>query len=124
MLRCLFPPMSATERRKYPRRECELTVEVRFSGRDEAIQATVADICLGGCYISTVSPPPAGTVVLLYFTGAGEGASFAGRTVTCMPGSGMGIEFTASIDGGSGERLKALIERLDADGARAARVAL
>lgn len=116
--------MSANERRKYPRRECELTVEVRFSGQDEAIHATVADICLGGCYISTVSPPPAGTVVLLCFTGAGEAATFAGRTVTCMPGSGMGIEFTASVDAGSGERLKALIERLDTDGTRAAHAAL
>ena len=115
--------MNRTERRKYRRRECELTVEVRFSGQDEAIEATVADICLGGCYISTVSPPPAGTTVLLCFTGDGEGATFAGRTVTCMPGSGMGIEFTTSFDGGSGERLKALIERLDSDGARAARAA-
>jgi hypothetical protein len=115
--------MSATERRKYPRRQCELTVEVRFSGQDEAIEATVADICLGGCYISTVSPPPAGTVVLLFFVGAGEGATLAGKTVTCMPGSGMGIEFTASMDAGSGERLKALIERLDADGARSLRAA-
>jgi PilZ domain-containing protein len=124
MLRCLFPPMSAIERRKHPRRECELTVEVRFSGQDEAIQATVADICLGGCYISTISPPPAGTVVLLSFSGAGEGATLAGRTVTCMPGSGMGIEFTASVDAASGEHLKALIERLDADGTRAAHAAL
>jgi hypothetical protein len=40
-----------------------------------------------------------------------------------MPGSGMGIEFTASLDAGSGERLKALIERLDADGARSLRAA-
>jgi hypothetical protein len=116
--------MSATERRKYPRRECELTVEVRFSGQGESMLATVADICLGGCYISTLSPPPAGTVVLLCFNGAGERVTFAGRTVTCMPGSGMGIEFTASIDGGSAEHLKALIERLDEGATRAARASL
>lgn len=124
MVRCLFPPMSATERRKYARRQCELTVEVRFSGQDETLLATVADICIGGCYISTVSPPPAGTMVLLCFTALGEGATFAGKTVTCMPGSGMGIEFTASLDAASAEQLKALIARLDDEMAKAAQVAI
>jgi len=124
MVRCLFPLMSAIERRKHARRPCELTVEIRFSGQDEILLATVADICLGGCYISTISPPPAGTVVLLCFTGLGEGATFAGRTVTCMPGSGMGIEFTASLDAGSAEQLKQLIARLDGETAKAAHIAI
>jgi hypothetical protein len=116
--------MSATERRRHARRECELTVEVRFSGQTETLIATVADICLGGCFISTVSPPPAGTTVLLCFGGAGEGATVAGKTVTCIPGNGMGIEFTASADAASAELLKALIERLDGDTSKAARVAI
>lgn len=116
--------MSATERRKYARHQCELTVEVRFSGQEETLLAKVADICLGGCYISTVSPPPAGTVVLLCFTGFGQDATFAGKTVTCMPGSGMGIEFTASLDAASSEQLKALIARLDDETAKAAQVAI
>lgn len=125
MLRAVsFPLMSATERRKYVRRECELTVEVRFSGQLDAMQATVADICLGGCFISTVSPPPAGTTVLLCFGAAGEGATVAGKTVTCIPGNGMGIEFTASADAASAEQLKSLIERLDGDTTKAARVAI
>jgi hypothetical protein len=116
--------MSATERRRHVRRECELTVEVRFSGQLEAMHAIVADICLGGCFISTVSPPPAGTTVLLCFADAGEGATIAGKTVTCIPGNGMGIEFTASVDAASAELLKALIERLDGDTAKAARLAI
>lgn len=116
--------MSATERRRYPRRECELTVQVRFSGQIEDMQAIVADICLGGCFISTVSPPPAGTTVLLCFGAAGEGATITGKTVTCIPGNGMGIEFTASVDAAGTDLLKALIERLDGDSAKAARVAI
>lgn len=124
MLRCLFPPMSATDRRRHVRRECELTVEVRFSGQLEPIHATVADICLGGCFISTISPPPAGTTVLLCF-GAGDNVpAIAGKTITSMPGNGMGVEFTASVDGSSAEQLKNLIERLDGDSAKAARVAI
>jgi PilZ domain len=124
MVRCLFPLMTQSERRRYPRRECELTVQVRFSGQTEPLEATVADICLGGCYISTVSPPPAGTTVLLCFNGAGEGATVAGRTVTCMPGSGMGIEFTGAVDADSDERLQALIERLNGGGAKTARLVI
>ena len=124
MVRCLFSPMTQVERRRYVRHECELTVQVRFSGQTEALEATVADICVGGCFISTVSPPPEGTTVLLCFNGAGEGANIAGRTVTCMPGSGMGIEFTGAVDADSNERLQSLIERLNGGGEKAARVAI
>ncbi len=116
--------MTQVERRRYPRRECELTVQVRFGGQAEALEATVADICVGGCFISTVSPPPAGTTVILCFNGAGEGATISGRTVTCMPGSGMGIEFTGAVDAASNERLQSLIDRLDGGAAKTARVAI
>jgi hypothetical protein len=116
--------MTLIERRKHVRRQCDLTVEVRCSGQSEALQASVADICLGGCYVSTIAPLPAGTTVLLCFNTEGQPATIAGRTVTCMPGSGMGIEFTGSMDAGSADRLKSLIERLDGGAARAARVAI
>jgi hypothetical protein len=115
--------MTVVERRKHLRRVCELTVQVRFSGEPEVLEATVADICLGGCYVSTISPPPAGTTVLLCFNGEGLGAAIAGRTVTCMPGSGMGIEFTGSMDAESADRLKALIDRLEDGLSQAAQAA-
>jgi hypothetical protein len=105
--------MTVIERRKYIRKVCELTVQVRFSGEGEVLEAAVADICLGGCYVSTISPPPAGTTVLLCFNGDGLGAAIAGRTVTCMPGSGMGIEFTGAMDAESSARLQRIIEQLD-----------
>lgn len=116
--------MSATERRRHVRRECELTVEVRFSGQLEPIHAAVADICLGGCFISTVSPPPVGTTVLLCFGAGDDGPTIAGKIITSMPGNGMGVEFTASVAPSSTEQLKNLIERLDGDSAKAARVAI
>ena len=124
MCRCPFSPMSTIERRKYVRCECELKVEVRFAGQSEALEATVADICLGGCYISTISPPPAGTAVLLSFDASADGATIAGRTVTCMPGSGMGVEFIGGADADSNERLQSLIERLNGSAAKAARIAI
>lgn len=116
--------MTLIERRKHVRRRCDLTVEVRYSGQSEVLHASVADICLGGCYVSTISPLPAGTTVLLCFEGEGQAAAIVGRTVTCMPGSGMGIEFTGSMDADSAQHLKSLIERLDGESAQAARVAI
>jgi hypothetical protein len=105
--------MTLTERRRYVRKVCELTVQVRFSGEAEVLEGTVADICLGGCYVSTISPPPAGTTVLLCFNGDGPGAAIAGRTVTSIPGSGMGIEFTGAMDAESSARLERIIQQLD-----------
>jgi PilZ domain len=116
--------MTAIDRRKQVRNVCEMPVQVRFSGEAEVLEATVADICLGGCYISTISPPPEGTTVLLCFNGDGPGAAIAGRTVTCMPGSGMGIEFTGSMDGESADRLKSMIDRLEGGLAHAAQVVI
>lgn len=118
------PSMTLIERRKHVRRQCDVAVEVRCSGQSEALQASVADICLGGCYVSTISPLPAGTTVLLCFNTEGQPATIAGRTVTCMPGSGMGIEFTGSMDAASADSLKSLIERLEGGATHAARVAM
>ncbi len=103
----------------------------------------LADICLGGCFVSTVSPLPTGTAVTVLFhppefapqsfaltNGNGVPAqngnglsglrpgtaaiitSIIGRTVTSVPGNGMGIEFTA-VDNESSARLKALIHLLE-----------
>lgn len=116
--------MTMLERRKYARRPCTFTVEVRFEGQNEALEATLADICLGGCYVSTISPPPLGTTVLLCFREKERSAIIAGKTVTCMPGSGMGIEFTGGMDGESAARLQSLIDLLDDGFAQPARAAI
>jgi hypothetical protein len=105
--------MTFIQRRKYLRHECELTVQVRLEGESDVLTATVADICLGGCYVSTISPPSAGTLVSLSFEGEGPSATIAGRTVTSMPGNGMGIEFIETMTPDNAAWLKSLIERLD-----------
>jgi len=110
--------MTFIERRKHERHECELTVQVRLDGESDVLTATVADICLGGCYVSTISPPSAGTVVSLSFDGEDPSATIAGRTVTSMPGTGMGIEFTETMNPDNIAWLKSLIARLDGDNER------
>lgn len=92
--------MHSIERRKHARYRCEvfIQVEVRPIGEPVSYPGTLADICLGGCYVSTVSPLPPGVGVLLYLKTQDQETTIAGKTVTCLPGSGMGIEFTEQTE--------------------------
>ncbi len=106
--------MDFVERRKHVRYRCEVSVEVRVGNEPESHHGTLADICLGGCYVSLVSPLPAGTNVQLSFQVQEAATVLSGRTVTSLPGSGMGIEFTGPPDGDNTSRLQALIHLLEA----------
>lgn len=105
--------MLLSERRRHPRYDCDLTVEVQSSGVPDVYSGQLADICLGGCYITMVTPLPAGVNVVVHFKAGEQQAALMGRTVTSLPGSGMGIEFTATADSEGSEVLRALIEFLD-----------
>lgn len=105
--------MSIVERRRYARYRCEVAVEVRGGAEQSVCQGILADICLGGCYVSMVSPFPCGTSVLIsletpYFSGV-----LHGQTVTSVPGSGMGIEFTSGEGAEMAVRLQALLLSLE-----------
>ena len=107
--------MSFQERRKHVRYSCEVPVEIRISGEMEVCEGMLADICLGGCYVSLLAPFPAGTAVQLSFAIAESATVLAGRTVTSLPGSGMGIEFIGPADEASTVRLLQLIKHLETD---------
>ena len=108
----LLPNMALAERRKHPRYPCDLTVDVQQTGEPETYSGQLEDICLGGCYVSMLTPLPVGINVHVHFKASDQEAALAGKTVTSMPGSGMGIEFTVR-DGEGSELLRALIEFLD-----------
>ncbi|MBZ5530558.1 MAG: PilZ domain-containing protein [Acidobacteriia bacterium] len=129
--------MTLIERRKHPRFPCELAVEVRADNQRVSYPGKLADICLGGCFVSTVSPLPAGTSVMLFFrtqisdnggaeaqAESGATAAVAGRTVTSLPGSGMGIEFTGVGDAAIVAQLKALIAQLESGPPKETRAAM
>lgn len=82
--------------RKHPRYNCTCGVEVRTSDANSGYWATLADICLGGCYLTTFSPLPLGTQVVLRFDAPGGKIVLNGETVTFHPGVGMGIQFADS----------------------------
>lgn len=111
--------MAFTERRKHPRHACGLAVEVQPAGETSTLSGHLADICLGGCYISTMSPLPPGVPVVVSFGTNGERAAITGRTITSMPGSGMGIEFTNPAKEIT-RRIKAMIEQINHEDANLA----
>lgn len=97
------------EKRKYPRYTCDLGVEVRVAEAKTGYWGTVADICLGGCYISTFSPLPAGTDVVLLIRTKNLQVTMHGKTVTFHPGVGMGVQFADSLTAENEAHLKSLI---------------
>ena len=108
-----FSQMPLPERRRHTRYACDLTVEVQPTSEPGIYSGQLADICLGGCYITMLTPLPAGVNVLVHFKSSEQQAALLGKTVTSLPGSGMGIEFTAPAGSEGSELLRALIEFLD-----------
>lgn len=100
------------ERRRYPRYTCDVGVEVRVAEAKTGYWGTLADICLGGCYVNTFSPLPAGTPVVLLIKANNAEFDVTGKTVTFHPGVGMGIEFNGFITPDGETRLRALIKEL------------
>jgi hypothetical protein len=101
----------AQERRKHPRYSCDLGVEVRVSDAGAGYWGTLADICLGGCYVSTFSPLPVGTDVVLVLKSPNLEISMSGTVVTAHPGVGMGVQFVGVPAEGQAH-LKSLLEEL------------
>jgi hypothetical protein len=100
------------ERRKHPRFSCDLGVEIRVAGSTTAgFWGTLADICLGGCYVSTFSPLPVGTAVVLVLKSHSLEISMSGTVVTAHPGVGMGVQF-AGVSTEGQAHLKSLLEEL------------
>ncbi|HYL92193.1 MAG TPA: PilZ domain-containing protein [Alphaproteobacteria bacterium] len=108
----------AADRRKHVRYPSSLAVEVHTESDGEGFEATLADICLGGCYVCTVSPPPPGTGLVLKIRLRQSEITLAGRSVTCNPGNGMGVEFLepGSSSGASLKELVAMVETAASEG--------
>ncbi|HEY6970175.1 MAG TPA: PilZ domain-containing protein [Candidatus Angelobacter sp.] len=104
--------MQYAANRRYPRYICELGIEVRVANSETGYWGTVADICLGGCYVNTFSPLPAGTPVMLLINTKVNTIAITGNTITFHPGLGMGIEFVGFATPDAEVALKALINDL------------
>lgn len=100
------------EQRKHPRYTCNLGVELRVGDSNAGCWGTLADICLGGCYVNTFSPLPLETPVTMVVKNKNLEINMAGKVVTSHPGVGMGIQFAGSTQTSDEAELKILLEDL------------
>jgi PilZ domain len=61
------------------------------------LAARTSDLSRTGCYIDTLNPTPAKTVVLIHLKHAGEELQLPGRIVYASPGLGMGVRFDENL---------------------------
>jgi len=85
------------ERRKHPRVKIGVPVEVHAEGSTAPLHCATSDLSLGGCYIESMYPFPAGTCLELKLE-AGETLLISAKVVTCDPQFGNGIQFLRMLD--------------------------
>jgi PilZ domain len=100
------------EPRKVPRFVCDAGVRVHPELGQANCWGTVGDISLGGCYVFTYAPLPAGQVVTLAIKAGDKEIHIAGKTVSSHPGVGMGIAFKGFTQEDAEERLKNYVQQL------------
>jgi hypothetical protein len=99
-------------RRHYARHRISFPLELR----DERVRATMrinsTDVSGNGCYVETIQPLPAGTVLRVDFYMQAERVSISAVVRTCDGGVGMGIEFTG-LPLADKERLQRYLDGID-----------
>ena len=96
------------ERREHPRFKVSVPVEVHAEGATAPLHCATSDLSLGGCYIESMYPFPAGTCLDLKLD-AGDTILATAKVVTCDPQFGNGIQFLRMLP----EDRAALIKFLD-----------
>lgn len=61
----IFTPSWGQDRRRYPRMKCFVAVELRCGNSPAPIWGNLSNTSLGGCFVETASPVPAGVNVEL-----------------------------------------------------------
>ena len=102
------------EKRRYPRYPCDTGVRIQDQASTNGYWGTVGDISLGGCYVFTFSPLPAGQTVSLAIKANDKEINLAGKTVSFHPGVGMGIAFQGFTQEDAEEQLKKYLAQLAA----------
>ena len=97
---------TGTDRRRFERTPCRVTVTIGVIGSDFSIDGTITDISPGGCYIEMFAPLPIETHVVVHFDPSANGLACRGQVRTSVSGMGMGVAFDAF----SAEKFKKLQE--------------
>jgi len=83
-------------RRKNPRIKVSVPVEIHVDGNAAPLHCATSDISLGGCYIESMYPFPAGTHLELKLQVA-DTLLIDAKVITCDPQFGNGIAFVKML---------------------------
>jgi PilZ domain len=81
------------ERRRHPRYQVSLEIEVRESATSFSSRGSTTDVSLGGCYVATIFPLAVGSKIEFTMWAGEDSVRGRGTVQTCHPGVGMGIQF-------------------------------
>jgi hypothetical protein len=84
------------ERRRTPRIALTATAVVVEPQSGARLDTHTTDVSLGGCYVDTMSPFPAGTEMQLRLTKEGKYFNAKAKVAYCQIGVGMGLLFTVA----------------------------
>jgi hypothetical protein len=87
-------PDGFQERRRHPRLQTQVPLELHYPGSSAPLRATASEISLTGCYIETMFTLPAGTKLEMVLWVGGEKLLANGVIATCYPQVGNGIDIT------------------------------
>lgn len=87
-------PIPELNRRRFHRHKIAFPIELRDERIKTPLRINTTDVSGNGCYVESMMPMPAGTVVRLDFWLDAEHVSITGLVRTLDPGVGNGIEFT------------------------------
>ena len=103
---------AASNRRRFQRHRISLPIELRDERIKLPARINATDVSGNGCYVETMSPMPAGTVLRLDFWIDSYHMNISAVVRTCDPGVGNGIEFTGLPPEGKA-RLQSYLDAID-----------
>jgi hypothetical protein len=99
-----------TERRKWPRVKCSISVELQTPGKP-VIWGKASDLSQGGCFIEMSIPLPAGTTFDMSMWLNQTKLRLSGQVASLAPGFGNGVRFLV-VSPQQAEQLQRFIESL------------
>ena len=102
---------AGADKRKHPRIELPKGMPVAWQGGSRREVSRVSSLSLGGIFITTPQPPPAGTPLKLVIEIPGGDVRARGYVVYVQPGKGMGVQFRGMV-GNERALLAQLLKRL------------
>jgi hypothetical protein len=86
---------SSPERRQQPRHQCSFGAEVSRAGTTIQQRCVVSDLSMGGCYVQTSEPLPAGTSIEIALRTPELKLKLRGKVQSVHRGLGMGVHFNS-----------------------------